>query len=146
MCLPFASCLGLDLDGPILLQNDNHGAMKLARNPITHSRSKYIDIRHHFVRDLVEREVIQLRYIPTDQNIADILTEPLAAPSSISSDVTSFVNQYSIIEWVCQRSMKLFSYRDVCKLVGLDKNSIKNSSIQKSDLSIKATSQSKQPR
>ena len=40
--------LGLDLDGPILLQGDNHGAIKLAQNPITHNRSKHIDIRHHF--------------------------------------------------------------------------------------------------
>ena len=68
-------CLGLD--GPILLQGDNHGAMKLAQNPITHSRSKHIDIRHQFVRDFVEREVIQLRYITTDQSTADILTKAL---------------------------------------------------------------------
>ena len=93
--------LGLNLDGPILLQGDNHGAIKLAQNPITLSRSKHIDIRHPFVWDLVEREVIQLRYISTDQNIADILTKALAASSSISSDVTSFVNQYSIVEGVC---------------------------------------------
>ena len=72
--------LGLDLDGPILLQGDNHGAIKLAQNPITHSRSKHIDIRHHFVRDLVEREVIQLQYIPMDQNNGDILTKALGRP------------------------------------------------------------------
>ena len=78
--LSLVKSLGLDLDGPILLQGDNHGAIKLSQNPITHSRSKHIDIRHHFVRDLVEREVIQLQYIPTDQNIADILTKALGRP------------------------------------------------------------------
>ena len=83
VCVYFLSLvksLGLDLDDPILLQGDNHAAIKLAQNPMTHSRSKLIDIRHHFVRDLVEREVIQLQYIPTDQNIADILTKALGRP------------------------------------------------------------------
>ena len=78
--LSLVKSLGLDLDGPFFLQSDNHGAINLAQHPITHSRSKHIDIRHHFVGDLVEREVIQLRYIPTDQNIADILTKTLCRP------------------------------------------------------------------
>ena len=78
--LSLVKSLGLDLDGPTLFQGDNHGAIKLAQNTITHSRSKHIDIRHHFVWDLVEREVIQLRYIPTDQNIADILINALDRP------------------------------------------------------------------
>ena len=78
--LSLVRSLGLDLDGPILLQGDNHGAIKLAQNTITHKRSKHIDIRHRFLRDLVEREVIQLQYIPTDQNIADILTKDLGRP------------------------------------------------------------------
>ena len=82
VCLPFVSCKEIRLRSrwPHLLQGDNHGAIKLAQNPITHSRSKHIDIKHHFVRDLVEREVIQLQYIPTDQNIADILTKALGRP------------------------------------------------------------------
>ena len=75
--LSLVKSLGLDIDGPILLQGNNQGAIKLAQNTITHSRSKHIDIRHHFVRDLVEREVVQLQYISTDQNIADILTKAL---------------------------------------------------------------------
>ena len=78
--LSLVRSLGLDLDGPILFQDENHGAIKLSKNPITHSRSKHIDIRHHFVRDLVEREVIQLRYIPTDQNIADNFAKSLSRP------------------------------------------------------------------
>ena len=63
--LSLVKSLGLDLDCPVLLQRDNHEAIKLAQNPITHSRchQKHIAIRHHFVRDLVEREVNQLHYI-----------------------------------------------------------------------------------
>ena len=64
--LSLVKSLGLDRDGPIRLEGNNHGAINLAQNPITHSRSKNIDIRHHFVRDLVEWEVIQLQYKATD--------------------------------------------------------------------------------
>ena len=81
--LSLCKSLGLDLGGPVLLHGDNQGAIKLAQNPITHSRSKHIDIRHHLVRDLVERKVIQLDYLPTDQNLADILTKALAGPKFI---------------------------------------------------------------
>src|SRR5207249_9529892 len=41
--------LGMEIDAPITIYNDNQGAKKLAENPIFHSRSKHIDIRHHFV-------------------------------------------------------------------------------------------------
>ena len=76
--LSLVQSIGLDLGGPVVLHGDNQGAMKLAQNPITHSRSKHIDIRHHFIRDLVERRNIQLQYLPTEDNIADILTKALA--------------------------------------------------------------------
>ena len=99
--LSLVKCLGLDLDGHVLLQEDNPGAIKVAQNPITHSRSKHIDIRYHIVREIVEWEVIQLRYVPTDQNKAVILLKPLAGTSSIRSNETSLVNQYSIFEEGC---------------------------------------------
>ena len=99
--LSLVKCLGLDLDGPVLLQEDNPGAIKVAQNPITYSRSKHIDIRYHIVREIVEWEVIQLRYVPTDQNKAVILLKPLAGTSSIRSNETSLVNQYSIFEEGC---------------------------------------------
>ena len=93
--------LGFDLDGPILLQGDIDGAIKLAQNPITHSRSKHIDSRHHFVRDLVERKIIQLQCIPRDQNIAVILIKTIGLPKSNQFRWDVFVNKFSIIEGVC---------------------------------------------
>ena len=78
--LSLVKSLGFDLDGPILPQSDNRGAIKLAQNPITLSRSKHIDIRHLLVRDLVERQVIQLQYKPTNRNIIEFLTKALGRP------------------------------------------------------------------
>ena len=80
--LSLCNSLGLYQGGAVLLNVDNQGAIKLAQHPITHSRSKHIDIRH-FVRDLVERKVIQLEYLPTDQNLANILTKAFAGPKFI---------------------------------------------------------------
>lgn len=56
---------------------DNVGAIKLASNPIHHSRTKHIDIRHHFVREVLETGDIKLDYVPTDDMAADILTKGL---------------------------------------------------------------------
>ena len=42
-----------------------------------HDRSKHIQMRYHFIRDLVQRGALKLQYICTDEHIADILTKPL---------------------------------------------------------------------
>jgi len=64
----------------ITLYNDNQSAQKLALNQRYHSRTKHIDIRHHFIREAVESQHIDLKYIPTDMMIADVLTKSLAKP------------------------------------------------------------------
>jgi hypothetical protein len=56
---------------------DNTSAINISKNPIQHSRTKHIDIRHHFLCDLVESEVVSLSFIPTKNQLADILTKPL---------------------------------------------------------------------
>ena len=42
-----------------------------------HDRSKHIEIKYHFIRDKVQKGAIQLQYIPTDEQLADIFTKPL---------------------------------------------------------------------
>lgn len=59
------------------IYNDNQSTQKLANNPVFHDRSKHIDIRYHFVRDAVRDKIIDLKYLPTGEMIADILTKPL---------------------------------------------------------------------
>ncbi|WVZ52048.1 hypothetical protein U9M48_003143 [Paspalum notatum var. saurae] len=56
---------------------DNESAVKLTNNPVQHSRTKHIDIRHHFKRDHVEKGDIQLRNVETKEQLADIFTKPL---------------------------------------------------------------------
>ena len=56
---------------------DNESAIKLANNPVQHSQTKHIDIRHHFLRDHEAKGDIALRHISTDGQLADIFTKPL---------------------------------------------------------------------
>jgi hypothetical protein len=56
---------------------DNTSAINIFKNPVQHSCTNHIDIRHHFIRDFVESWVVSLSFIPTDNQLADILTKPL---------------------------------------------------------------------
>lgn len=62
----------------VTLCNDNQSAQKLAQNPVHHNRTKHIDVRYHFIRELVENNKIKLSYLPTDRMLADILTKGLS--------------------------------------------------------------------
>ena len=52
---------------PVVIHCDNHSCVKLSKNPVFHDRSKHIEMRYHYVRDMVQRRAVSLRYIPTDE-------------------------------------------------------------------------------
>ncbi|KAJ1687189.1 hypothetical protein LUZ63_018579 [Rhynchospora breviuscula] len=56
---------------------DNTSAILISKNPILHSRTKHIEIRHHFIRDHVEKGDVELVHVDTKEQIADIFTKPL---------------------------------------------------------------------
>ena len=61
----------------ILLLCDNKSAVKIATNSVQYSRTKHIDIRHHFLRDHVNKGDIKIDGIGTDDQLADIFTKSL---------------------------------------------------------------------
>ena len=63
---------------PIVINSDNQGSSALAKNPIQHARTKHIDIRHHFIREMVENKEVEIVYCGTDDMVADILTKGLS--------------------------------------------------------------------
>ena len=65
---------------PIKLFVDNQGAIKLAKNPIFHQRSKHIDIRYHFIRGEIQNGDVNLIYVPSSENKADMFTKPVSKP------------------------------------------------------------------
>jgi len=58
-----------------IIHADNQGCIALAHNPVNHSRAKHIDIKHHFIRERVERGEVELKYISTKDMLADIFTK-----------------------------------------------------------------------
>mgnify|MGYP003702715135 CR=1 FL=1 len=56
---------------------DSQSAIHLSKNFIFHSRSKHIDVRYHWIRDVLDSKLLQLENVHTDDNISDMLTKTL---------------------------------------------------------------------
>jgi hypothetical protein len=61
----------------VLLMCDNTSAIFIAKNLVFHKRMRHLERRHHFLRDHVEKGDIEIRYINTDRQLADIFIKPL---------------------------------------------------------------------
>ena len=67
----------LDGDQPMIIREDNTACMAYAKNPIDYKKSKHIDVKYHFVRERVAAGEIVLEYVPSADQLADILTKPM---------------------------------------------------------------------
>ncbi|GJV83453.1 putative ribonuclease H-like domain-containing protein [Tanacetum coccineum] len=82
---------------------DNESTICIVKNPVYHSKTKHIEIRHHFIRDCYEKKLISVEKIHTDLNVADLLTKPFDGPRfnylvvSIDSGLSSRFNRKSAI-------------------------------------------------
>lgn len=79
----------------VLLYNDSQSAQKLVANYVCHRKSKHIDIRYHFIKDAVNDKIIDLKYLPTTDMPADVLTKALNP-----------VKHYSCLEGMGVQEMK----------------------------------------
>jgi hypothetical protein len=66
-----------EVSDPIVIYSDNLSSIQLAKNPVFHARTKHIEVHYHFVRERVLSGKVELRYVPTDRQTADIFTKPL---------------------------------------------------------------------
>lgn len=73
----FLDELGMPQSSSMRLHVDNMGALKMAENPVLHGRSKHIDIRYHFIREVIKNKQVSLQHISTTEMLADVLTKPL---------------------------------------------------------------------
>ncbi|GJU92115.1 putative ribonuclease H-like domain-containing protein [Tanacetum coccineum] len=67
---------------------DNESTICIVKNPVFHSKTKHIEIRHHFIRDSYEKKLIQVIKIHTDHNVADLLTKAFDVSRRIVIDET----------------------------------------------------------
>ena len=61
----------------VMIFNDNQAAQHLSQNPVVNSKSKHINIREHFIREVVKQGHIKLAYQKTEDMDADLLTKPI---------------------------------------------------------------------
>jgi hypothetical protein len=81
---------------PITLYCDNNSALCMAEDPIHHDKTKHVDIDRHFLKEKIDAKVIQLQYVPSADQNADILTK--AIPPLMFSRLSSklgCINIYS---------------------------------------------------
>ena len=71
------SDLGVDISTPTEMMEDNRGAIDLSKNPKDHGRTKHIDVSYHFARERVATKEIKINYVPSSENLADVMTKPL---------------------------------------------------------------------
>ena len=62
----------------IVILCDNQSCIKMTENSVFNDRSKHIEIRYHFIRDMVQRGALKLQYISTDEQVDDVMTKPLS--------------------------------------------------------------------
>ena len=61
----------------VILYCDNTSAINISKNLVMHTKTKYIAIKYHYVRELVEDKQVKMEYIHTKEKIIDIFTKPL---------------------------------------------------------------------
>ena len=71
------SDLGHDVQGPVTLYCDNMSSIQLANNPVFHARTKHIEVHYHYVREKVLAREIDMVYVNTNEQVADIFTKSL---------------------------------------------------------------------
>ena len=67
----------VDYSIPVLIRGDNCGAITLTKNTKDHGKVKHIDIRHHYICDLVKSGAITIKQVPSSDNLANLFTKSL---------------------------------------------------------------------
>ena len=65
------------VSGPDLIFEDNQGTIALSKNPVNRQRSKHIDMQYHFIRSMQNAGKIIIKYCPTADMVADVITKPI---------------------------------------------------------------------
>jgi regulator of sigma D len=71
--------LGLHVDRHVVIYCDNLSSIQLAKNPVFYARTKHIEVHYHFIKDKVLAGEIDLIYVSTEDQVADIFTKVLGA-------------------------------------------------------------------
>lgn len=90
--------LGVSCSAPPLLLCDNVSATYMSVNPVMHSRTKHIEVDHHFIREKVGRKQLLAQFVPSEDQVANIFTKSLHSPRFIGlrTKLTLVSKQYEL--------------------------------------------------
>lgn len=77
--------LGMEVPDRVVLYGDNERANELSENFLHHTRAKHIGVHYHYVRERVREGELEIRHVPSKDNLADLLTKGL--PRDLHSDL-----------------------------------------------------------
>ena len=103
--------MGLHIQLPIKVMEDNQSCICIADNPIAQRRTRHVDIRFHFIRDYINDGTITVTYCPTKEMLADILTKSLHKPvftdlrNRIIGDIMKFIGDDLFVSLAYCRSI-----------------------------------------
>ena len=87
---------------PTVIHCDNQSCINLSKNPVFHDRSKNIEMRYHYVWDMVQKNILSIQYVLTTEQPADILTKPLSLTKFVYfQDKLTIVENTSLAEREC---------------------------------------------
>ena len=81
---------------PTVIHYDNQSCIKLSENLVFHDKSKHIEMRYHYVRDMVQKNILSIQYVPTTEQTTYILTKPLSLTKFVY-----FRNKLGVAEREC---------------------------------------------
>ena len=94
--------LGIGQSQPTTLYCDNQAAEALIGNPVFHRRTKHLDVKFHYVRDLAKQEKIAVVHVRSEDQLADMFTKPLAREKFVANRSAININGLSVDhEWEC---------------------------------------------
>ena len=67
----------VELDTTVILC-DNQSCIKMTENPVLHDKSKHIEIRYFYIRDMIHKGAIKLQYVSINEQVVDVLKKPLS--------------------------------------------------------------------
>lgn len=85
---------------PVTIYCDNQAAMKVSKDPKFHSKSKHIEARYHYIRDVINRlKTVELQYLPSTEMLADPLTKSLSQDFLVCSKTFYFIIYIRFALW-----------------------------------------------
>jgi transposase InsO family protein len=113
---------------PAITYVDNRGAIDLALSQISQNgfRTKHMDLRLHFIRDLIAQNLVKITYVASNRNIADFLTKPVGR-LNITRAIVTFSTNASSISALCSQAPSMSACQNMSRSVAHDDDTLMQS-------------------